>query len=203
MTKSVAQDIAAIVLAAGGSTRFGSPKQLLTYDGENLVRRATRSAIDAGISKVIVVLGAHADEVRMHLAGLENLTSIVNTEWAAGQASSLSAGIDAAASTGIIGALIMLADQPLVTSDSLERLLTRFAGPSSVVVSRYDEILGVPAVFGSEYFDLLRTIEGDIGAGQWIRRHRELVTAVDMHEAEVDIDTVDDLDRIRPDRIAE
>jgi CTP:molybdopterin cytidylyltransferase MocA len=185
--------IAGIILAAGGSSRFGAPKQLLAHRGENLVRRAARSASEAGLSPVIVVLGAYASSIEIFLAGLEFVVLVVNEEWESGQASSLRAGAQKAAGLGCDAALIILADQPLVDRDSLTKLVGCFTLTERVIASRHSGVLGAPALFGAEYFDDLMSLGGDHGAGQWLRSHPELVTPVDIDEAAFDIDTPDDL----------
>ena len=185
--------IAGIILAAGGSSRFGAPKQLLTHHGENLVRRAARSATEAGLTPVIVVLGAYASSIELFLAGLESVVVVVNEEWQSGQASSLRAGVEKAAGLGCDAALMILADQPLVDRESLTKLAGTFARTSRVIASRYSGVVGAPALFGSEFFDELMSLGGDHGAGQWLRSHPELATPVDIDEAAFDIDTPDDL----------
>jgi CTP:molybdopterin cytidylyltransferase MocA len=185
--------VAAVILAAGGSSRFGSPKQLLARHGENLVQRAARIAIEAGLDPVIVVLGAYASTIESSIAAIPKILIAVNEDWAAGQASSLRTGIERASTSQCDGALVLLADQPLVESSSLERLLEKFDDEHRIVASLYNEILGAPAIFGHEHFDALSKLEGDHGAGSWIRKHREEVTSVQMDEARLDIDTEDDL----------
>ena len=139
------------------------------------------------------MLGAYAESVESFLAGLDPLLVIVNQEWDTGQASSLRAGISQAMASGCDGALVMLADQPLVDSSSISSLVEMFGRANRVVASRYSGVIGAPAVFGSEYFDRLLALVGDHGAGRWLRSNAELVTAVDMDEAAVDIDTPDDV----------
>ncbi len=185
--------IAAVILAAGGSSRFGSPKQLLAHHGENLVQRAARIAIEARLDPVITVLGAYASTIERFLAAIPEVVVVINEGWASGQASSLRIGIEQAASNQCDGALILLADQPLIDTASIEKLLEKFDDQHRIVASRYNEVLGAPALFGSEHFDAIAKLEGDHGAGAWIRKHREEVTAVQMDEGRLDIDTEDDL----------
>ena len=136
--------IAAVVLAAGGSARLGRSKQLVVHEGEPLVRRAARAALDAGAEPVIVVLGAHADLVRQALDGLP-VSAVVNDAWETGMASSLRIGARAALDAGCDAVLVTLADQPLVdapvpnaaraarrTSGSPSRRRSCFARPSRV-----------------------------------------------------------------------
>lgn len=185
--------MAAIILAAGGSARFGTAKQLLTQHGENLVHRTARVAIEAGIESVIVVLGAYATSVESFLADIPQLTVAINGNWQRGQASSIHTGIERARGSKFDAALIMLADQPKIEASSIRSLLDRFDENHRVVASQYNGILGAPAIFGAEYFDKLLELTGDHGAGRWLRSNERSVTAVKMDEAAIDIDTPDDL----------
>lgn len=184
--------IAGIILAAGGSSRFGAPKQLLTHHGENLVRRAARAAIEARLRPVIIVLGAYAPSVELFVADLDAVVA-VNQDWQSGQASSLRTGIERAIHERCDAALVMLADQPLIDSASIALLVERYAEGSQIVASRYSGVLGAPAIFGSKHFEKLLALAGDHGAGKWLRANPDLVSAVDIVEAAVDIDTPDDL----------
>jgi CTP:molybdopterin cytidylyltransferase MocA len=189
--------IAAVILAAGGSARFGFPKQLLTHQGENLVRRAAKAAIDAKLSPVIVVLGAYASTIVQQLAGLDSLIIVENAKWMEGQSTSLNLGIEAATSANADAALVMLADQPLTDSDCLEKLISIFDQEHRLVAAHYSETIGAPAIFGSEFFSELKQLSGDHGAGKWLRERRDEVTTVDLAEAAMDIDTPDDLKHLR------
>lgn len=189
--------IAAVILAAGGSARFGYPKQLLTHQGENLVRRAAIAAIDAKLNPVIVVLGAYASTIMQQLAGLDAVTVVENATWMEGQATSLLLGIQAATSAGADAVLVMLADQPFIDSDALEKLIGVFDEKHRLVASHYSGTIGAPAIFGSEFFNDLKRLSGDQGAGKWLRERGEEVTSVDLAEAATDIDTPDDLKHLR------
>jgi CTP:molybdopterin cytidylyltransferase MocA len=199
LLKKPEKDIAAIILAAGGSARFGSPKQLLTQHGENLVHRAARIAIEAGIGHVIVVLGAYATSIESFLADMPHITIANNRSWEKGQSTSLHTGIRSARKSKSDGALIMLADQPLIEASSIQKLLDRFDDKHRLVASQYNGVLGAPAIFGAEFFDKLLELTGDHGAGAWLRNNAEAVTTVRMAEAAIDIDTPDDLQHFRHD----
>ena len=190
--------IGAIVLAAGASTRLGTPKQLIEHEGIPLVRRAAQAAHDAGADPVIVVLGDDSDRIRDALSGLEGVTTVVNHNWQSGIASSLAAGISAfAADTSCDAALVTLSDQPLVNAAMLERLIEQFAPGRSIIASSYDGVLGVPAVFGREHFEELVSLTGDKGAGQWIRARAGEVTSIPLNSASLDVDTASDVERLR------
>jgi CTP:molybdopterin cytidylyltransferase MocA len=189
--------IGAIILAAGGSTRLGYPKQLIEHEGEALVRRAATAALDAGAKPVLVVVGASSEEVSHALDGLEGVKILHNERWESGLASSLSAGLAAlSADTSIDGALVMVADQPLVDAGALRRLMAAFDEEHRIVASGYDDIVGVPVVIGSEHFAALMSLKGDEGAGRWLRARLADVTQVDVASASVDINTPEDAERL-------
>ncbi|MEO8193691.1 MAG: nucleotidyltransferase family protein [Gemmatimonadales bacterium] len=191
--------IAAVVLAAGGSTRFGSPKQLYMHEGEPLARRAVMSAIAAGADPVVVVLGASADEITPTLAGLSSVT-VVNDEWETGLASSLVTGLQTVARMETVdGALITLVDQPLVDAGALARLIASFDAKHRIVAADYGDTMGVPVVIGREHFAELINLTGDRGAGAWLRSRSREVTTVPLDAASVDIDTQADASRLESD----
>lgn len=190
--------IAAIVLAAGGSKRLGFPKQLLTFRGSPLVARAAAAALDAGARPVIVVLGADADLTVPVLMGLDGVTTVINEGWRSGVASSLTAGIAALLEHGDFdGFLVTLVDQPKIGVATLQRLIDAFDDSHRIVASSYAGTMGVPAVFGKEFTDELLKLTGDRGAKQFLLDKTDRVTLVEMPEAEMDIDTVNDIDGMR------
>ncbi len=190
--------IAGVVLAAGGASRFGAAKQLAELDGAPLLEHAIRSieAVPA-IERTVVVLGARAAEIR---AGVDfGATDVVVCEaWADGQSASLKTGIAAVAGEAE-AAVITLGDMPRVTADVIARFAELAAEHGTQARARavYDGVPGHPVVLGSDYFDAVGEIEGDIGA-------RELLRSIGVHKIEcshlcsaVDIDTPADLDRLR------
>lgn len=188
--------IGALILAAGGSKRFGSPKQLVIRDGDTLVRRAAKAASAAGSRPVMVVLGAHAAQVSPELAKLRHVRTVINEHWASGLASSLATGLRALMEiAGCDGVLVMLADQPMVDAPALKKLIAAFDPDHRVVAAAYAETVGVPAIFGCEHVEDLMRLTGDKGAGEWLRSHPDKVTTVPLPEAQVDIDTVTDVEK--------
>jgi CTP:molybdopterin cytidylyltransferase MocA len=184
-----------VVLAAGASSRLGTPKQLIDFRGEPLVRRAARAALEAGASPVVVVLGAEAARIAPALAGLTDVSTVVNAQWERGLASSLAAGIREVQRLlpRCDAVLITTADQPLVGYVALRALLDTFAGEARLVAAEYSGTTGVPAVIGSEHFDAMLALEGDAGAGRWLRTQLDAVRRVPVPEAAVDIDTAEDI----------
>lgn len=194
MTKQLR--VGAIVLAAGASTRLGGqPKQLIDFDGQPLVRRAVYSARNAGAYQVIVVVGALAEEVIAAVGDLTNVAFTLNRNWDSGLASSLISGIEAAKRLRFDGVLVTTTDQPLIGFASLRKLIEAFESGHRIVAAAYADIVGVPAVFGSEHFDDLMTLEGDEGAGRWLRARPNDVTAISIDNASIDIDTPADVVR--------
>ena len=190
--------IGAVVLAAGGSTRLGFPKQLIMHDGEPLVRRTAKAVTEVGADPVVVVLGANADVIAPALDGLPStVTVVVNEDWSEGLASSLRIGLATVLEGSSCDAvLVTLADQPLVDSAALTRLVGAFRGERRIVASAYDGIIGVPALFAREHVEDLMNLTGDAGAGSWLRNRTD-VTRVELGAAAVDVDTVNDLQRLQ------
>jgi CTP:molybdopterin cytidylyltransferase MocA len=198
--------VGAVVLAAGDSSRLGRPKQLVRYQGIPLVARAARAALNAGGYPVIVVLGANVELVGAALSGL-SVVPVVNPEWNRGMGTSVATGVRAMVDRAPFadGVLITLADQPLVGQAVLGQLLDAWAdwrsGDSSchttIAAAEYAGTLGVPAVFGRAHFEALCSLSPAAGAAHLLRRSDPSVCRVAMPEAAVDIDTPNDLKRLR------
>jgi CTP:molybdopterin cytidylyltransferase MocA len=172
---------------------LGFPKQLIVHEGEPLVRRTARVAVEAGAKPVVVVLGSNAEMIAPVLSGLPSVTTVVNAEWSTGLSSSLAAGLTALFEAAPCDAvLVTLADQPLVNAAALRRLLATFGGERRIVASAYDNTIGVPAIFGREHADALMGLTGDAGAGAWLRSRPGDVTSVPLDGAAIDIDTPSD-----------
>jgi CTP:molybdopterin cytidylyltransferase MocA len=204
MSDSPHRRVGAVILAAGASTRLGYPKQLIEHEGEALVRRAAMSAIDAGADPVIVVVGASAETVSEALVGLERVDVLYNARWETGLASSLAAGLNAVRSyPNCDGALVMVADQPLIDVATLRQLIDAFDSDDRIVASAYDDIVGVPIVLGAEFFKDLMNLKGDEGAGRWLRARLKDVTQIPVATASMDIDTPADAERLASDTSSE
>lgn len=180
------------VLAAGASRRFGSPKQLVRFQGQTLLQRVLASAAEISAGSVTLVLGAHAAEI---VAALPpgRASVLINREWEEGIASSVRAAVRAV--PGACDALlILLGDQPLVSAAGLQRLVhARRRHPQQIVASRYSGITGVPAIFPRWCFGDLCGLRGDQGARALITRHSDRVVGLAHPEAAVDIDEPEDL----------
>jgi CTP:molybdopterin cytidylyltransferase MocA len=180
--------IAAVVLAAGASTRLGVPKQFVVISGETLLERAVRTAREAGCDPVVVVLGAAYVEI-LATSSLGDAVPVINDEWKEGMASSIRLGVR---TLGFIakdaeGVLLMTCDQPAANSEHLRLLMIE----QEVKASRYAGRNGVPAYFPKKYFSGLMALAGDVGARTLLADAR----AEDLAHGELDIDTPDDLAR--------
>ena len=186
---------AALVLAAGGSRRLGQPKQLLDWGGRLLLEEVTAAVAGWGVSPVVVVLGAHAEEI-LERADLGEAMVVVNPEWEEGLASSLRAGFDLLTRRREAEwAFVVLADQPNIPADVPPALLAAAADsgrPAVVPVYRYQR--GNPVLFGRELWERLMSLEGDAGAADLLRAHPGWVHEVRFdHAAPADIDVPTDL----------
>lgn len=185
-----------VVLAAGGSRRFGSPKLLARLGGETLLNRAVRAALGARPAGCVVVLGARADELKRRLRAWP-VRIVVNRRWRSGLSSSLRAGI-AALPRQAPAALVLLADQVAVGPAELELLLAAWRrAPRAIAASRWGEVLGPPAVFPRRVFADLRRLRGDAGAKTLLADPRRAVTGVALPGAAHDVDRPADLRRLR------
>ncbi len=162
---AVYRPIAGVILAAGAAVRMGHPKQLLDWQGEPLVRRAARTALEAGLSPVVVVGGAYQAELESALAGL-NLRVVNNPDWREGQSSSVRAGLlGLPAQTG--GAVFLLADQPFASAGLIEALIRCHAEtqcPAAAPVSGGRR--ANPVLFDRCTFDDLSALRGEAGGRQ-------------------------------------
>jgi len=192
--------VAAIVLAAGRSTRMGGPNKLLAeLSGKKLVRIAAEQALASKASEVIVVTGHQAELVEQALEGL-NVKFARNPDFAGGLASSVKAGI-AAVSEQADGALICLGDMPLIHAELIDRLIEAFAPDRGnlIVVPSAEGRRGNPVLWSRRFFSELMTLDGDIGARHLLSKHGEAVAEVPVEgdSAFLDIDTPQALETAR------
>jgi molybdenum cofactor cytidylyltransferase len=186
-----------LVLAAGSSSRFGSPKQLVRVGGVALLQRAVSHATELAGHAVTVVLGAHASELTPLLRHT-SATVLINRHWEEGLASSLRLGVShLPGSTEAV--LVTLADQAAITAFDLRRLAGAWRRqPDSVIAASYDGHTGVPAVFPRHAFPLLLALRGDTGARPVLSQLADRVVRVPMSHAAIDIDTPEDLLKLEP-----
>lgn len=190
--------IAAIILAAGGSARMGQSKQLLPIDGQPMVRQVTAAVCAADLAQVVVVTGAQAEGVSKALAGLP-VEVVVNEAWAEGLSRSVGVGLRALRPE-IQAALMVLADQPALTAELLNSLAARYRTTgAAIVVPVYQGRRGNPVLFDRSLFGELLAVEGDRGGRVLLARHGSRIEQVEVDSPAVllDIDTRADYEKAR------
>lgn len=199
MVESNPSGIGAVILAAGSSSRMGSPKQSLRYRGESLLRRAALAALGAGCRPVVVVTGANAEMSRRELEKLD-VREVWNNFWETGMASSIRAGVEGLVGENPGAAVFMLCDQPHVTAELINGLIAAHrATGRPVVASTYGGSYGVPALFSRALFAELARLEGAAGAKRIIKQHAAEAHYIPFPCGEVDVDTPDDFSRLTAD----
>ncbi len=180
---------AALILAAGASTRLGQPKQLIVFQAETLLDRAIRIAREAGCVPIVVVLGANAEQIEQQCT-LSDITILTNDLWQKGMASSVRLGMQFLEDRDAV--IVLTCDMPAITSDHLRAL----AADGILTASRYADRNGVPAFFPQASFPELLALTGDQGARSILATAR----ALDLPGGELDLDTPEDLARLHASR---
>lgn len=193
---AVHDHVAGIILAAGESARFGKPKQLLDWHGEPFVRVVAKKALAAGLSPVVIVTGANANEVEAAIKDLD-VTIVRNERWKNGQGLSIAKGIESL--PGNIGASIfLLADQPQVSVGVLRALIEshRRELPAIVAPLILEERRGNPVLFDRVTFPDLLSLQGDVGGRAIFHKHK--VEYLPWHDDALllDVDTPEDYQRL-------
>ena len=186
-------NVYAIILAAGASSRMGSPKQLLEWRNRPLLGHTVLNARSIFNERIIVVLGAHSGSIQAAI-DLGAVKSIVNQDWREGMASSIRAGVQALPASAA-AALILLCDQPLINATHIQSLLNGWqSAPAHIIASQYHHSVGVPALFPAEFFEHLLTLRGDRGAKSLLIKFEKSLLKIPLPEAELDIDSKVDFD---------
>jgi molybdenum cofactor cytidylyltransferase len=187
-----------IILAAGESSRLGSPKQLLAYAGATLLQNSIEVAHAADAASLVVVLGANADLIKSEIS---NTTAnvVVNPQWNEGMASTIRFGLQTLVKLNpeVESVILMVADQPFVTADLLNELMElNKKEQRSIVASKYGTTFGTPVLFTERYFPELMKLKGDVGAKSLVRNYMNEAAFVSFPEGEIDIDTVEDYQKL-------
>lgn len=198
VTEISAGSVWAVVLAAGSSSRLGQPKQLLELGGEPVLNHVLRAAAISPLGGTVLVLGHEAMTI-CAAVGDFGQRPVINLAYADGQSSSLRAGI-AALPASATGAIVLLGDQPLVTSARIGQLLDRFVAGGRTdrfVQTRYGKIVAPPVLIGRDWFAAVEHITGDQGARDLIRDQPDLTDTIAAEgDRPFDIDTMEDYERL-------
>jgi molybdenum cofactor cytidylyltransferase len=190
----MAQDqrsVAAIILAAGRSSRMGSHKLLLPYKGRPIVNWVLAAACASQADPVIVIIGHEAQQVEAALQAERWFLALHNPWYVDGMSTSLRIGL-AATPNDVNGAIILLGDQPLITPKIINAMIAGSARePDAIIAASYQGRRGNPVLFPRKYFAELETITGDEGGRSVLARHPERVRLVEIDDAlaGADVDT--------------
>lgn len=189
-----------ILLAAGNSTRMGSPKQLLLYQGKTLLERIVDTSLQVfDNNKIIIVLGANHSEIAFQIKDKITLIS-VNEEWESGMASSIKSGLQTLLNhfPEMERCFISVCDQPYLSSEVFIEML-KLADYSSkeIIAAEYAGTIGVPALFSKKYFKKLLHLSGEQGAKKIIQQNMDDVNIFIFDEGAIDIDTPSDYENLK------
>jgi len=190
--------VAAVVLAAGGSTRFGKPKQFALFQGETFIRRIVRAAIESDCAPVVVVAAENSVHITSELTQF-TVTIAMNPDWQRGLGSSIVVGIRHTMNLApdVDAVLLLTCDQPFLTAAVLTQLIQlRLTTGKPIVASAYAGTLGIPALFDRSCFPDLLQLKGDSGAKGIILERQHDVASFDFPAAEIDVDTAADYEKL-------
>lgn len=189
--------IGIIILAAGASTRLGTPKQLLPYRGQSLLRHTTEVAIASGCCPIVVVLGVQVERLEAEVQQLP-VYVVENSHWADGMSSSIQTGLTILQSIHppVKAVVMLLCDQPFVSASLVHQLIeVHHRTGKPIVASEYAGIVGVPALFSHVLFPVLMTLQADRGARYVIQTRVQAVARVPFPLGAIDIDTPSDYEQ--------
>ncbi|MCY0893880.1 MAG: nucleotidyltransferase family protein [Acidibacillus sp.] len=204
ISSSHAHSIAGIILAAGQSTRMGRPKALLEVDGRPMIRFAVEAALQADVSPIWVIAGQWHQAMASALSDLP-VTVIYNKDFREGMSTSLRLGILQAKDAFVQGAMILLADQPFISSSLLSTLLYTYKKQKQqgilIVRPTHNHVPNHPVIFDASLFPEFSSLRGDEGARSIIAAHASHTLFVPCQEPmwHLDIDTNDEWERLKPD----
>lgn len=193
-------DIAALIIAGGGSARLGRPKQLVDWGGRPLLEHVIRMAWGWEPSSMTVVLGAYAEQI-LEEVDFGDADVVINPEWEEGMASSLRAGLDALSRTAHAqAALLALGDQPSISDEIVARVMSVYRSASRpAVVPKYRYTRGHPVLIDRSLWPRLMSLEGDQGARSLLQAHPDWVEEVWVDQLPPrDVDTAADVTELRP-----
>lgn len=193
------RNTAAIILAAGNSSRLGGIKQLLPFNQKTLLQHTLDELTMAGAAPVIVVTGGHAEAVTAAIELREHSTVIYNERWEQGKASGIVAGMQQIRQTitPTTNIILTVCDQPFVSAALFEQLYAmQQSSGKNIVAAAYANTLGTPVLFTPKYVEHLLGLTGDDGAKKILKAFQDDVAPVDFPLGHIDIDTVEDYARL-------
>ena len=196
MSIATNKSIVAVVLAAGSSSRFGATKQLTEVAGAPLAKHVTQIAMHSKVRATTVIVGHDWQAVSSALVPFDGFL-VQNERYANGIGSSLALAARTVRHAAD-AVLVVLADQPLITAEHLDTLIDSWTGAADeIVATAFSGISGPPALFASDCFDALASLNGDSGARSLLQDPRFTIREVAFPDAAIDIDEPGDLNRLQ------
>lgn len=196
-----AQSVAGILLLAGSSSRMGFPKPLLPFGDQTLLTLLLGRILKSDLAQVIVVLGPKAEAIKKEIRKVKDsskLSLIDNPDFTKGLSSSISAGL-AHIDPQISGVMFLMGDQPLLTTEVINKLIREFKkSPAPIVVPLYGKVPGNPAIFRTLLIPKLKKVTGDTGGRELIKKYWGQVRTVVIRHQHIgwDVDTWEDYQRV-------
>ena len=191
------QKLSILILAAGNSSRLGSPKQLVEFEGKTLIERITETALSIS-EEVLIVLGGNTDLISPKLESFKDTVSTVfNPDWQEGMGTSIRLGVMKLAEKSDL-VLILLSDQPFISKVLLQNMLQTYANSQNPIVSCvYNNTLGVPILFDKSVFSELLKLSGNKGAKSFLHLYKNKISTIEFPDGIIDIDTVKDVENLK------
>lgn len=189
---------AVILLAAGSSARFGSPKQLAKNDGQSFIQHAVAEATKLE-SKVFVVLGANYDIVKNEIENFP-VEVIYNKDWEEGMSSSIRIGIESFLNKdpAAEAVIIIVCDQPFLSSQIIMELIKKFEQTGKPIIAcSYKNAIGTPVLFDKSFFPALLALKGKAGAKNIILKNKDVIETIPFPLGYIDIDTREDYEILK------
>ena len=187
--------IAALVLAAGEGSRMKKVKQLLPWKGTTLINYHLNQLIDAGFERPYLILGAHSELIKNRIEPQSHVKEFTN--WSCGIGATLQFGLECILKKedNIHGVMISLIDQPLIEVEHYNNLKNNFIGKESIIATSYKESVGVPAIFGRNYFKELKVLPKEKGAKALLMQYAERTISLKCVGSSVDFDTIENYEK--------
>ncbi|WP_299439341.1 nucleotidyltransferase family protein [uncultured Aquimarina sp.] len=186
-------NIAHIIVAAGSSSRLGSPKQLLAWKNSTLIGHEVEKSLQLKNLTTFVVLGANFELIQKEIKHF-SVEILYNQNWKSGMGSSISFGIQhiMEVQRSFDAALITLVDQPLIDTIHLDSLISKFnKNKDTVVATAIKDRRGVPAIFPKTFFKELLGLKEDYGARHIMKKYKDHIMTIDGKGKTDDIDTIE------------
>jgi molybdenum cofactor cytidylyltransferase len=193
--------VGAVVLAAGSSSRMGEAKQLLPLADSTVLERTLQNLNAAKVEEIVLILGSSAETIRQRISDspMKNLRIVVNHKYGQGMATSLRTGL-AALSENTDAALIVLADQPFIRPETVDRIIDQYRqSDAQIVIPIFQGSRGNPVLLDRSVFDEVMALQGDIGCRAIFGNHLDGIVKAEVDDIGIllDIDSKEDYERLR------